>query len=239
VALLAKQAVQTIPRAADRQGEPIGVHWHETARSLAKRASNIVWSAVAFEGGLGVIAVAIARWFDLPLQSRLRLDGETMFRSALAMLPMLVLLAVAMKSTWRPLARLRQQVSHMVRELFTGVNVVGLAAISLAAGVGEELLFRGALQPLAERWWGAAIGLVVTSFVFGALHAMSLIYFVLAAAVGLYLGWLARHFGDLLTPIAVHALYDFAALVLLVRHGKESSIDQGRQARDRLVEEPL
>jgi membrane protease YdiL (CAAX protease family) len=239
VALLAKQAVQTIPRAADRQGEPIGVHKHETARNLAKRASNIVWLAVAFEGGLGVIAVAIAQWFDLPLRSRLQVDGETVFRSAVAMLPMLVLLAVAMRSTWRPLAKLRQEVSRMVHELFTGVNVFGLAAVSLAAGFGEELLFRGVLQPLAERWSGAVIGLFVTSVVFGALHAMSRMYFVLATAVGFYLGWLAQHFGDLLTPIAVHALYDFAALVLLVRHWKIRSIDEGLQAMDGLVEEPL
>jgi membrane protease YdiL (CAAX protease family) len=128
---------------------------------------------------------------------------------------MLVFLAFAIRSDWRPLAGIRRQVSRMVRDMFGGVNWLGLAAVSIAAGFGEELLFRGALQPLAERWWGVGAGLIVVSLFFGALHAMSRTYFVLATAVGLYLGWLAQHYDDLLAPIFVHALYDFAALVAL------------------------
>ncbi len=184
---------------------------------MLNRGSNVVWLAIAFEGGLGVIAVAMAQWFELPLRARLVLDQWVAIRSILASLPMLVFLWFAMRSDWRPLAGIRWQVSRMVREMFGGVSCVALAAISVAAGFGEELLFRGALQPLAERWWGAAIGLLIVSVIFGALHAMSRTYFVLATAVGLYLGWLAQHYDDLLAPIFVHSLYDFAALVVLMR----------------------
>jgi membrane protease YdiL (CAAX protease family) len=130
---------------------------------------------------------------------------------------MLVLLAVAVSSHWSPILDLRQRVGEMVRQLFMGVSWLGLGTVSLAAGVGEELLFRGTLQVLAERWWGATVGLVVTSLIFGALHAMSRTYFTLATAVGLYLGWLAQHFDDLLAPIVAHSLYDCAALVVLMR----------------------
>jgi membrane protease YdiL (CAAX protease family) len=184
---------------------------------VLNRGSNVVRLAVAFEGGLGIIAAALAQWFDLPLRARLVLDQWVAIRSILESAPMLMFLAFAMRSDWPPLVRIRRQVSRMVREMFGGVNWLGLAAVSVAAGFGEELLFRGALQPLAERWWGAGVGLIVVSVIFGALHAMSRTYFVLATAVGLYLGWLAQHYDDLLAPIFVHSVYDFAALVVLMR----------------------
>ena len=55
------------------------------------------------------------------------------------------------------------------------------------------------------------------SVAFGALHAASRTYFLLATLVGLYLGWLALAFDDLVAPIVVHAVYDFAALITLQR----------------------
>jgi uncharacterized protein len=133
----------------------------------------------------------------------------------IAAAPMLVLLAYVTRSQWKPLVELRTQVEQLVGELFGGVSLLGLAAISIAAGVGEELLFRGALQPLAERWWGGAAGLAATSLLFGAVHAVTWTYFLFATAVGAYLGWLAQHFDDLVAPIAVHAGYDFVALLVL------------------------
>ena len=52
---------------------------------------------------------------------------------------------------------------------------------------------------------------------FGLLHPITRAYAVIAALLGAYLGglWLAG--GNLLTPIVAHALYDFVALVYLLR----------------------
>jgi membrane protease YdiL (CAAX protease family) len=102
-----------------------------------------------------------------------------------------------------------------------------LGAIALAAGVGEELLFRGALQPLAERWLGPAIGLIAVSVLFGTVHAASAMYFALATAVGLYLGWLSQRYDDLIAPIAIHAAYDWAALVALTSGATPSTTPEG------------
>jgi membrane protease YdiL (CAAX protease family) len=184
-----------------------------------KRPSHrIVAIAVAFEAALGLAAVALSSYFHLPLAQRLRVTQATAVRSCFALLPMLLLLWIAMHTHWRPIATLRRQVQRMVREMFAGVGWAGLAMVSLAAGVGEELLFRGALQPLAERWLGPLNALIIVSVVFGALHAASWLYFLLAAAVGVYFGWLAQSFDDLTAPILVHSLYDFAALMALQKH---------------------
>ena len=95
------------------------------------------------------------------------------------------------------------------KPLFIELNQAELFYISVLAGFAEELLFRGLLQPL----WG----IVVASLIFGVLHAATFGYFLLATAMGFYLGGLLQYTGNLLVPIAVHALYDFFALNLLAR----------------------
>lgn len=184
---------------------------------MSPKSARVAVAAVAFEAALGALGWALASWFGVPLAPRLALTGSVAWRSILALLPMLALLAFGLRTSWDPLVRLRQQVESLVRQIFGSVPWLGLAAVAMAAGLGEELLFRGALQPLAVRWLGVAGGLCAVSFLFGALHAASMAYFVFATAVGLYLGWLTQHFNDLVAPIAVHAAYDFVAIMLLVR----------------------
>jgi membrane protease YdiL (CAAX protease family) len=182
-----------------------------------KRRFRLTLLAIAFEAGLGVLGWAIARGFDVPLADRLRLSPAVAWRCGLGLAPMLALLVVAMRSPWPPLVRLREHVQSFVHELFAGASVGELAAVAIAAGAGEELLFRGALQPVAEVRLGPTWGLIVVSVLFGAVHAASAMYFVLATAVGLYLGWLAQSYDDLVAPIVIHAAYDWAALVVLCR----------------------
>jgi membrane protease YdiL (CAAX protease family) len=189
--------------------------------------------AVAFEAGLGLVGWAIAWWFNIGLADRLRFSPGVAWRSGLGLAPMLTLLAVAMWSQWPPLVRLRRQVQSFVHELFGGASIGELAAVAIAAGVGEELLFRGALQPLAERGLGSIGGLIAVSVLFGAVHAASAMYFLLATAVGLYFGWLAQQYDDLLAPIIIHAAYDWAALVVLLRSsGQPHTEDELASADD-------
>jgi uncharacterized protein len=87
----------------------------------------------------------------------------------------------------------------------------------LLAGLGEELLFRGVLQPVLARWLGVAGGLVVSNVLFGLLHPLIWTYIVLSFLLGLYLGALGLWSGNLLVVIVAHGLYDFLALCYLVR----------------------
>ncbi|MDG5767805.1 CPBP family intramembrane metalloprotease [Balneolales bacterium ANBcel1] len=83
--------------------------------------------------------------------------------------------------------------------------------ISLFAGAGEELLFRGAIQPLLGIW--------VTSFLFVALHGYfrfhsirHVLFGVIFFALSVGLGWLFQWAG-LLAAMAAHAAYDYVMLV--------------------------
>jgi membrane protease YdiL (CAAX protease family) len=60
--------------------------------------------------------------------------------------------------------------------------------LSTSAGVGEEVLFRGLLQPAMATKLGATGGLLASSLVFGALHAATPRYLLLAFGLSAYLG---------------------------------------------------
>lgn len=176
---------------------------------------------VFFEWGLGIVALALAWLFGVRLGDQLGRDAHSILiaiaRGVLATLPMLVIYGLLIRSRWPPLRRLRRQVQQLVRHIIHNASLLDIAALSLFAGVGEELLFRGVIQSLAIRWTTPEIGLVFASVIFGAAHAISKTYFILATLVGAYLGWLAIYFGELITPITAHALYDFFVLWCISR----------------------
>jgi membrane protease YdiL (CAAX protease family) len=120
-----------------------------------------------------------------------------------------------------PLARLRETTEEIVLQMFRGASFVQLAAVSIAAGLGEELLFRGLVQagltnliggPLAP--W---VALAAVSVLFGVCHWLSTTYAILAVLAGAYFGLLLILTENLWTPIVAHAAYDLLALIYLVR----------------------
>ncbi|MCA9231551.1 MAG: CPBP family intramembrane metalloprotease [Planctomycetales bacterium] len=176
--------------------------------------------AVLFEAGLGFAGVAIAWLADLPVSAMLDVTPTALERGLIATLPMILMLILLTVSRWSPLVEFRRQVEAIVRLLFARNSWLELALVSLAAGLGEELLFRGALQPLLAIWIHPLAAVAVVSLLFGLAHALSPIYFLAATGVGLYLGWLAMAYSDLVAPIVAHGLYDFIALTYVQQRAK-------------------
>jgi membrane protease YdiL (CAAX protease family) len=134
-----------------------------------------------------------------------------------ATLPMVLGALVLVRWPVGPFARIKQFIEEVVRPLFASCTLPDLALISLAAGLGEEMFFRGVLQPVFIRWFGLASGLGLASLAFGLMHPITGAYIVLAALIGVYLGYLFEVSGNLLLVIITHALYDFVLLVYLMR----------------------
>jgi membrane protease YdiL (CAAX protease family) len=86
-------------------------------------------------------------------------------------------------------------------------------ALGLAAGFGEEMLFRGVLQYELAGRLGETVALGVTSIIFGLLHAITPAYAILATIASVYFGYLYQSAGNLAVPITTHALYDVGALL--------------------------
>ena len=92
--------------------------------------------------------------------------------------------------------------------------LVTAIALGLAAGFGEEMLFRGVLQyEIASRFFGGAVtGVTLSSIVFGALHAVTPLYAGLATIASVYFGSIYLWSDNLAVPIACHTVYDIGAL---------------------------
>jgi membrane protease YdiL (CAAX protease family) len=176
-----------------------------------------VWGGL-FEIALGVLAIGVGWLFDLPVLDTLTGGWREVGLGLLASLPMLVLFVVCIAVPWRPFLRIKAFTDDILRPLLANCTIVELAALSLGAGLGEELLFRAALQGLLTRWFGQLAALVVASVVFGLMHAITPTYAMGATLLGAWLGWCWQVADSLLVAVVAHAFYDFVALVALV-HG--------------------
>jgi hypothetical protein len=84
-------------------------------------------------------------------------------------------------------------------ELFTGMVV-----IAIIPAVGEELLFRGFLQPFAVKTFkNVHIGIFFTAFVFGAFH-LQFFGMIPRVFLGMLFGYLYYWSGSLLYPMVAH-----------------------------------
>ncbi|HEX5471658.1 MAG TPA: CPBP family intramembrane glutamic endopeptidase [Lacipirellulaceae bacterium] len=193
----------------------------ELKMESAADRSNGFAMAVIVEGGLAIIALVFAWIFHVPLRERFPTVGMPLIvaiiRGLLATLPMLAVFWLLVNSESPSLRQLRGQVEWLIREMFPTGSIGQFAMVAILAGVGEELLFRGALQMKIGAWTTPVIGLVIASLLFGLAHALSKLYFLFAVVVGVFLGWLALEYHDLAAPMVAHAMYDFVALVYLSR----------------------
>jgi uncharacterized protein len=104
-----------------------------------------------------------------------------------------------------------------LRPIARSISVTGIAVLAVLSSLGEELLFRGLLQP-----W---LGVIVQSLVFGIVHQIRgpsrWVWVTWATGVGLILGVIFELTGSLLGPLAAHALVNGLNLLYLQNHDPE------------------
>jgi len=186
---------------------------------------------LAFEGGLALVALA-AGWSlgysplrAIPVGVGLAAHARAVGVGVIATVPLLLTLFAALVASERhgsgPFRELRLLTEQLLPPLFSGTSIAQLGAVSIFAGLGEELLFRGLIQSGLATYLagigGPVLPLLVASTLFGLAHPISRRYVIVAGLVGLYLGTLLHFTGNLLAPVTTHALYDWIALVTLLR----------------------
>ena len=113
-----------------------------------------------------------------------------------------------------------------IPELLTGILVIGVFA-----GVGEELFFRGLIQPKMQGYFRSPHwGIWVTAFIFSAIHAQ-FFGFLPRVFLGALFGYLYHYTGSLFYPILGHILNN-ALTLLLVYSANQGFIDLDVQATD-------
>lgn len=101
------------------------------------------------------------------------------------------------------------RLQETVTEMTTGVqNPAGALLLGISTGVGEEVLFRGAIQP--------RYGIVVASLFWSLLHVQYELTWVIAGifAMGVMLGLIRKHVGTT-AAIITHAVYN--AIIVLIQ----------------------
>ncbi len=156
-------------------------------RDLPDQGRYII-AAVLFEGALAPLAIALG-W----LLGRSPLEGFSWdlgdaTLGVLAALPMYGAFRLAFRWPVGPLARIKRFFDEELAPVLAGRPASDLALICLAAGVGEEMLFRGVLQGVFARWLNPWGGLAAASLLFGALHPFTLVYVVIAGLLPVLIG---------------------------------------------------
>ena len=114
----------------------------------------------------------------------------------------------------RSIQKLERSMQSQLHLLLGPMSVPDLLLLSLSAGIGEELLFRGLIQG----WWMSLSetlsfleslpGMAISAVCFGFAHPLSKTYIVLATLAGFLFAILYWATRDLLACVLAHAIYD-------------------------------
>lgn len=155
---------------------------------LSAAAALAQWRATSLQVGvswrdasIGLLALVAVGGLDLLVLAGHRVVGGRRFVSAIA---------------------------ETLTDMLGGLSPLAAAGAGIVAGVGEEVFFRGALQP-----W---IGLPATALVFGLCHSGTrplMRLTVWAALEGVWFGLLYEITGSLLVPMVAHGLHDSGSIL--------------------------
>jgi membrane protease YdiL (CAAX protease family) len=194
---------------------------------------NVVWTAVLVEGLFTVVAIGLSFLgiydHDQPLvQLAKSLFGEWngirwLIFATLAAIPMIAghwLIDKTRPKFYQPMQDL---VEKFFFPMFAQSSWVELLVVSLAAGIGEELLFRWCIQGylnqllfgLAGAVIAAVFAVTISGVIFGLCHFVNRTYFVMATMAGIYLGVVMLVFDSWFVAAIAHAAFDFYALLMI------------------------
>lgn len=186
--------------------------------ALGKRRKSGISSnaALLFQGGIGIIGLLAILVFGIPVL----LLGPGFWLS-------LIFGAVGAVATYGLLLLLTrvpglfpENLERQMQGLYDFASSYPLAVLvllSLLAGIGEELLFRGAIQGWLMEHTDPVTAVLAASVLFGLVHYVSFTYFLVATGLGLILGTAYLLSESLAMVMVWHAFYDMIALFCLLR----------------------
>lgn len=175
--------------------------------------------ACVFEAGLSLLALILGWLADINPLAVLRFSEPALAYGILGTLPLIGLFFAIQAMTLDSVKTIRTLLENTLCPSLAYRHWTDWLVLSVLAGFSEELLFRGFLQVWMELKWGAGAGLIASALLFGLVHAVTPLYAVLATLIGIYLGLSMDYGGErnLLVPVVIHALYDFAVFWVIMR----------------------
>ncbi len=181
-------------------------------RETRPTPAALALSAVITYAVITLAGLVLMRWQDIDAGLAIfgASDSDLLLHAGIGVVAGLAVVAVSRAmSAWGPMARLED----LLRDTLGPLDTTTIAILSVTSGVGEEVLFRGAIQPFVGFW--------LTALIFGLMHGGTMRRFrgwvVFAILAGLLFGALAILTGDLLAPILCHFTVNYFNLHHLVR----------------------
>ena len=187
---------------------------------------NFFKSACYFEASLVLVALFLGWIAGIDPFEKLYFSEAAIAYGIIGTVPLFLMFLALEQMQGDSIVKIRKLLLQTLGPGLHRYHWTDLFMLAAIAGVSEELLFRGVIQPWIESSWGMAAGLIGSNVIFGLVHAVTPLYAVLAAFVGIYLGLSLDYGGDrnLLTPVIIHGLYDFLAFVALMRVYRASQL---------------
>ncbi len=179
-------------------------------------------TACYFEAGLIVIACVLGWLVDINPFADLYFSEIAILFGILGTLPLFLLFLITEQLKFQALHNIKQLLLETLCPQLYQRHWTDLLILAAIAGISEETLFRGLLQPWLERSWEISTALIVSSVLFGLVHAVTPLYAILATLISLYLGAALDYLGNrnLLIPIIMHSFYDFLVFKVLMKSYK-------------------
>lgn len=117
----------------------------------------------------------------------------------------------------------KEEEAAVLSERFLAVEnssglLINLFMIALLPALGEEMVFRGVLQPLFIRLVkNAWLGIFIAALLFGIMH-LQFYGLIPRVVLGMFLGWFYFYSGSLWIPVLMHFLNNGTAVVAYYLH---------------------
>ncbi|MGZ5017353.1 MAG: CPBP family intramembrane glutamic endopeptidase [Methylobacter sp.] len=182
--------------------------------------------ACSFEAALILVAIFLGWIANINPFEYLYFSELAIVYGIIGTLPLFLLFRIMEQIQAEPIVKIKNLLFDTLGRGLHRYHWTDLLILASIAGLSEELLFRGVIQPWIESSWGMTAGLVGGNIIFGLAHAVTPLYAVLAALVGVYLSLSLDYGGDrnLLIPVIIHGLYDFLAFIALMRAYRASRL---------------
>ena len=188
-------------------------HFFSSTQTEKPAEWSLVFSALL--GSLLFVGLAflIGVWAQLGPVDSFHLSANGVFLGLATLAPMLLLLVALEKWDHPRVSAFREQQIDFFQGLGFELTPIRIVLLSLGAGIGEELLFRGAIQANLTNHLPIILAIAIPSFIFGILHSANRIYMALAGIISIYLGIVFHITGNILVPILAHTIYDIIAFI--------------------------
>ncbi|MDV3241204.1 MULTISPECIES: CPBP family intramembrane glutamic endopeptidase [Methylocaldum] len=183
------------------------------------RYNQFLKIATWFEGGLILLAYVIGWAVSINPLAHIGFSPMALVWGIVGTLPLYLLFALSYNLPWSGMRAVKNFLVEKLGPFLSRYRWQELLYLGFLAGISEEILFRGLLQPWFEQNWGWIGGIAFSNLVFALVHWVTPLYALLAGLTGVYLG-IALDFGgerNLVIPILIHAIYDFLAFIAVAQ----------------------